>query len=173
MTGSDDKTWARHFSQRKIIAIDPGKAGGIAVYNCETKKVIALTTMPETPSDLLSFIKRYRKNSRVYMELVGGLPKMGGSAMFNFGKGFGHLEMAILSCDIPVVEVRPQEWQKALGTGNKGQRTTNQWKTKLKEIAQKRWPGVEREFGLKNKTQWLSVSDALLILEYGRLKENE
>lgn len=91
--------------------------------------------------------------------------------MFNFGKGFGHLEMALISLGIPLTEVRPQEWQKSLGTGTKGSRTTNEWKTRLKEMAQKRWPTVERDFGLKNKGQWLSVSDALLILEYARLKE--
>lgn len=171
MTDLEDKTWAKYYGKQKIIAIDPGKAGGIAVYSVEDGAVIALTTMPETPTDLFNFLKRYAKNSCVYMELVGGLPKMSGSAMFNFGKGFGHLEMSFIALGMPLREVRPQEWQKALGTGNKGTRSTNEWKTKLKEMAQKRWPTVERDFGLKNKGQWLTVSDALLILDYARLKE--
>ena len=171
MTTLEDKTWAKYYAKTKLITIDPGKAGGIAVYDAEEGRVIALTTMPETPTDLFNFLKRYAKNSRVYMELVGGLPKMSGSGMFNFGKGFGHLEMCLIALGMPLVEVRPQEWQKALGTGTKGSRTTNEWKTKLKEIAQKRWPTVERDFGLKNKGQWLTVSDALLLLEYARLKE--
>lgn len=171
MTTLEDKTWAKYFATAKIITIDPGKAGGIAVYSVEHERIIALTTMPETPTDLYSFLKRYAKNSRVYMELVGGLPKMSGSGMFNFGKGFGHLEMCLIALGMPLIEVRPQEWQKALGTGTKGTRTTNEWKTKLKEMAQKRWPTVERDFGLKNKGQWLTVSDALLLMEYARLKE--
>lgn len=171
MTNLEDKTWTKYFLKDKLIAIDPGKAGGIAVYSIEDARVIALTTMPETPTDLFNFLRRYAKNSRVYMELVGGLPKMSGSGMFNFGKGFGHLEMSFIALNIPLTEVRPQEWQKALGTGTKGSRTTNEWKTRLKEIAQKRWPTVESAFGLKTKGQWLSVSDALLILEYARLKE--
>lgn len=171
MTTLEDKTWSKYFFKQKIITVDPGKSGGIAVYSVEDGAIIALTVMPETPSDLFNFLKRYSRNSRVYMELVHGLPKMSGSGMFNFGKGFGHLEMALISLRIPFSEVRPQEWQKALGTGTKGHRTTNEWKTKLKDIAQKRWPSVERDFGLKNKGQWLSVSDALLIMEYARLKE--
>ena len=171
MTTLEDKTQSKYFGKPKIITIDPGKAGGIAVYCEESKEIIALTTMPETPTDLFNFLKRYSKNCRVYMERVQGLPKMSGSGMFNFGKGFGHLEMALISLGMPLVEVRPQEWQKAIGTGTKGQRSTTEWKTRLKEIAQKIWPGVEKAFSLKNKGQWLSVSDALLILEYARLKE--
>lgn len=171
MTTLEDKSWAKYYAKEKIIAIDPGKAGGIAVYSVPDGAIIALTSMLETPTDLFNFLKRYCKNSRVYMELVHGLPKMSGSGMFNFGKGFGHLEMCFISLGIPLTEVRPQEWQKALGTGTKGKRSTNEWKTRLKEIAQKRWTTVERDFGLKNKGQWLSVSDALLILEYARLKE--
>lgn len=171
MTDANDKKWVQFFKSKKLIAIDPGKAGGIAIYCPEVDKIIALATMPETPADVYNFLKRYQCNSRVYMELVHGLPKMGGAAMFNFGKGFGHLEMCLVALGIPVTEVRPQEWQKSLGTGSKGQRSTNQWKTHLKEMAQKIWPYVERDFSIRNKGQWLSVSDALLILEFARLKE--
>ena len=66
MTTLEDKTWAKYYAKTKLITIDPGKAGGIAVYDVEEGRVIALTTMPETPTDLFNFLKRYAKNSRVY-----------------------------------------------------------------------------------------------------------
>lgn len=93
------------------------------------------------------------------------MPNNGGSRAFTFGRGFGHLEMALLSCHIPVVEVTPQKWQKALQLGNKGKRTETQWKTKLKERAEQLFP----EVGKITK----ATSDALLILEYARLMEKE
>ena len=58
MTTLEDKTWARHYAKEKIIAIDPGKAGGIAVYSVPDGAVIALTSMLDTPTDLFNFLKR-------------------------------------------------------------------------------------------------------------------
>ena len=86
--------------------------------------------MPETPQEILSFLTAYQFNSICYLEKVGGLPGMGGSSMFNFGKGkgFGHLEMALLCRKIPTVEVTPQKWQKALQLGVKGKKSNTDWK---------------------------------------------
>jgi hypothetical protein len=162
------EVFIKHIKDSKIIAIDPGKAGGIAVFSVDCNEIISLITMPETPQDLFNFLNRYRNNSRCYVERVGGIPGMGASAMFNFGRGFGHLEMALVACKIPTIEVTPQKWQKDLQLGHKGKQSTNEWKTKLKNIAQQMYPDVERKFNLKTKKDWLSVSDALLILEYAR-----
>ena len=101
-------------AKSKIIAIDPGTNGGIAVYSNESSNVIEVIKMPSTPQDVLSFLLKHKEDSICYLEKVGGMPGQGGSAMFNFGKGYGHLEMALLACDIPTVTVTPQIWQKAL-----------------------------------------------------------
>lgn len=162
----EDKSWIKYLKDRKIIAVDPGKEGGIVVYSVDRDEIIAVTHMPETPLDLLIFITKYQKNAVCYLEKVGGLPGMGGSSMFNFGKGFGHLEMALLARKIPTVEVTPQKWQKELQLGTKGKKTTTQWKTKLKERAQQLYPSVGAKFNLKTKQDWMRVSDALLILRY-------
>ena len=158
---------SKYFNDRKVIAIDPGKEGGIAVFSLDSDKLIALVHMPETPRDLLLFLSKWQKNSVCYLEKVGGLPGMGGSAMFNFGKGFGHIEMALIARNIPIIEVTPQKWQKHLQLGTKGSKSTNEWKTKLKEVAQRLYPKVETDFSLKTKKDWLRVADALLILKYG------
>lgn len=161
--------WTKYIKDQKIIAIDPGKAGGIAVYSIDSKELIDLVEMPDTPQDLLNFFKHYQFNSRCYLEKVGGLPGMGASAMFNFGKGFGWIEMALIANKIPTMEVTPQKWQKELQLGTKGKKTTTQWKTKLKERAQQLYPSVGAKFNLKFKKDWLAVSDALLILHYARI----
>lgn len=151
-------------SHRKIMAIDPGANGGIAIYSKDLEKVIEVVKMPETPQELLNFISSYKENTTAcYIEKVGGLPGMGGSRMFNFGKQFGWLEMALLSNQIPAIEVTPQRWQKELQLGNKRDKTATQWKNKLKQRAEQLFPYVGRIT--------LAVSDALLILHYGIIQE--
>ena len=154
----------KFFKNEKIIAIDPGKHGGIVVYDVNNKRVIECVQMPETPLDILSFLSIYSNNSVCYLEKVGGIPGSGGAnSMFNFGKGFGYLEMALLCKKIKTIEVTPQKWQKALQLGNKGNMSTSEWKNKLKQRAQQLFPNIGKIT--------LSTSDALLILEYARKEE--
>lgn len=155
----ENKERIKFFKDRKIIAIDPGKNGGIAIYSSEKNKLIEVVKMPSTPQELLSFLRLYQFNSVCYLEKVGGLPGMGGSAMFNFGKGFGHIEMALLCAKIPTNEVLPQKWQKFLSLGTKGSKSTSEWKNKLRTRAEQLFPNVGKIT--------LATSDALLILKYG------
>lgn len=159
----ENKEWIKYLKDRKIIAIDPGAHGGIAIFSVDKDRLIEVVKMPDTPQDLLDLISKYQINSKCYLEKVGGLPGMGGSSMFNFGKGFGHLEMALLCRKIPTTEVTPQKWQKALQLGTKGHKSTSQWKNKLKAKAQQLYPKVPKIT--------LAISDALLILEYARITE--
>lgn len=159
----ENKEWIKYLKDRKIIAIDPGAQGGIAIFSVDKDKLIEVVKMPDTPQDLLYLISKYQINSKCYLEKVGGLPGMGGASMFNFGKGFGHLEMALLCRKIPTTEVTPQKWQKALQLGTKGHKSTSQWKNKLKAKAQQLYPKVPKIT--------LAISDALLILEYARITE--
>lgn len=158
----DDKSWIRFVRDKKIIAIDPGKNGGIAVFSTDKDKLLEIIKMPDTPFDLYKFLSKYKTNCKCYLEKVGGLPGMGGSAMFNFGKGFGHIEMALLCNKIPTMEVTPQKWQKVLQLGTKGNKSTTEWKNKLKIRAQQLYPNV---------SVTLALSDALLILEYAKIIE--
>lgn len=163
--------WIKHIKDERIIAIDPGINGGISVYSKTCKEVIDCIPMPESPNDLLKFLSHHQKNAVCYLEKVQGIPGMGATAMFNFGRGFGQLEMALVAMKIPTIEVTPQKWQKELQLGVKGHKTTNEWKTKLKTFAQQLFPNIERKFNLKTKTAWLKVSDSLLIMEYARRQE--
>ena len=158
----ENKERAKFFKHNKIIAIDPGNNGGITIYSAEDKRVIESVKMPATPQELLNLLRIYSFNSVCYLEKVQGLPGMSGGGMFTFGRGYGHLEMALLCCKIPTVSVTPQKWQKELQLGNRGNKSTTEWKNKLKAKA-------EQLFAYVRIT--LAVSDSLLILQYAKIKE--
>lgn len=148
-----------YYKDRLIIGIDPGAAGGIGVYSITQGRLIMAIKMPETPTDLLAFLKLHSLNSKCYLEKVGGIPGNGANAMFNFGRGYGHLEMALLACRIPTETVTPQKWQKEFQLGGRGKTMSKtEWKNKLKAKAQQLFPTF-------NAT--LATCDAMLIALYG------
>lgn len=93
---------------KKYIGIDPGVHGGIVVLSADGS-VVEVAKMPATPMDLLDFLSRHKDDSFCVLERVGGMPGNGGSAMFNFGKGYGHLQMALLALGIPTSDVTPNK----------------------------------------------------------------
>lgn len=145
---------------KRYIGIDPGKHGGIAVMGADGE-VLDVVKMPETPQDLLDFLERYKDDSFCTLERVGGMPGNGGSAMFNFGKGYGHLQMALLALHIPTEDVTPNKWEKTYQLGSSGKYTKTEWKNRLKAKAQQMFPHLGKKITL-------ATCDALLICEYGR-----
>ena len=145
---------------KRYIGIDPGKHGGIAVMGADGE-VLDVVKMPETPQDLLDFLEQYKDDSFCTLERVGGMPGNGGSAMFNFGKGYGHLQMALLALHIPTEDVTPNKWEKTYQLGSSGKYTKTEWKNRLKAKAQQMFPHLGEKITL-------ATCDALLICEYGR-----
>lgn len=145
---------------KKYIGIDPGAHGGIAVLS-DDGSVVEVAKMPTTPMDLLDFLSKYKDDSYCILERVGGLPGQGGSAMFNFGKGYGHLQMALLALGIPTNDVTPNKWEKSFQLGSSGKYGKTEWKNRLKAKAQQLFPSLGRKITL-------ATCDALLIAEYGR-----
>lgn len=153
-----------------IIAIDPGKKGGLAVMDLNNE-VVDVANMPDTPQDLLEFLKEAKNygDCVCYLEKVGGMPGNGGSAMFNFGKGYGHIEMALLALEIPTMTVTPQMWQKTYNVGSVSITRSDaadkrEHKNKLKAKAQQLFPSL-------GKRVTLQTCDALLIGLYGCNRE--
>lgn len=149
------------------IGIDPGKSGGIAVIQETDVDVWSLGSM--TLKDLwTAFHHRFgyiTPSITAVIEQVGGYNSseggQPGSAMFNFGKGVGHLEMALTAAGIPWTACPPQRWQKALGIpSRKKTESKTEWKRRLRSEAERRFPNVK----MTN-----AVADALLIAEYARL----
>ena len=148
---------------KELIAIDPGKSGGIAWRMAYGTRAIP---MPATEPDIAQKLKEiyyHLDKPTILIEEVGGYVgrPQPGSAMFTFGRNFGFL-LGVLTClSARIVLVRPQKWQGFLGLGTSdGNRT--KWKNKLKSKAQNLYPDLDIT---------LSTSDALLILEYGAKTE--
>jgi len=141
------------------IGIEHGKNGGIAVID-ELGHAYA-DKMPETLQDLFELLNSYSVgcdgNCRAYLEQVHSSPQMGVKSAFTFGNGFGHLEMALTAAGIPFERVRPQVWQKAMGCMTKGDKNVS------KRKAQELFPQLKCTH---------ATSDALLIAEFGRRKNN-
>lgn len=150
--------------KQRIIGIDVGKNGGIVVYDTENNKLLECIKMPPTPKDLLDFLSIYKENSVCYLERVNGMTGQSASASFVFGEGYGQLTMGLIACGIPTVTVSPQTWQKTIGLRNTDKLGKTEWKNILKKKAQQLFPYAKVT---------LATSDALLICEYGRIKEKE
>ena len=138
---------------KRIIAIDPGASGGIAIYD---DGEVTVHKMPETPKDILTLLSIYRYNAVCFMEKVHAMPKQGVTSVWNFSANFHHLEMALLANEIPCELITPRTWMKTMGLGTRGD-DKGAWKNKLKAKAQQLYPSIKI-------TLW--NADPLLILHY-------
>lgn len=143
-----------------IIGVDPGENGGIAVMN-EAHSVVDVANMPATPRDILEYLRPYSGKAVCYLEDVGkGMPGQSSSATAKFARHCGHLEMALMALEIPVVKVMPQKWQKTYSLGRSSECGKSEWKNRLKARAQELFPDLGKKVTLK-------TCDALLIALYG------
>ena len=155
-----------------IIAIDPGKSGGYAVHwgvpskahtprGINVYKMGSETDFIEQVESIKSYAKDEGYDIDAAIELVGGYAGgegQPGSRMFTFGESFGFSKGVIMAGKIPLKEIRPQEWQKIVGAGNrKAHKSKSAWKRHLVNLAKKHFPQVQ---GIN-----LATADALLILE--------
>ena len=150
-----------------IMAIDPGKNGGIA-YRLGSGEIHSLP-MPPTPGDVMDMIRTVKVIDSTtgmvcYMEeciKYAGNNQSGSSAIV-YGRNYGFIEGVIQTLGIKLHGVRPQQWLKELEVGRKGNLTNTEWKNKLKALSQRLFP---------TEKITLKTADALLILEYAIRKE--
>lgn len=149
---------------RIYLGIDPGKNGGLAIVGAREDA----TKMPGTERDLWDCFARLAEDTGLHphavIEKVGGYIRGSqgniGSAMFNFGVGYGMLKMALVAAHIPFEEVTPRTWQKSVGISPKRKaESKQQFKNRIKGIAQRLFPNLQVT---------LATADALLIAEYCR-----
>lgn len=141
----------------RIMGIDPGKSGGIAVLSDEWQLVMP---MPETEADIKEVIKQELDSAkekeqflRCYLEAVHAMPGQGVVSMFKFGMNYGIIRGILSALGISFETVSPAKWQRALGCLSKGDKNVT------KRKAQELFPLLK----ITHKT-----ADALLIAEYGR-----
>lgn len=106
-----------------ILGIDPGLSGALAFMDSELI-VYDIPTFEITRNGknkrqidlqkLLAILKLWPVE-KAHLESVNAMPGQGVSSMFQMGRGFGQIEMALAACNIPVTYITPQVWKKALG----------------------------------------------------------
>src|SRR5258708_4924137 len=108
-----------------MIAIDPGKNGGIAI--ALTGQAVTTFHIPPTDGELLRKLELAKASGAItaYLEdivLFTGV-KIPSSSGIKYGASWGIIKGILLTLKFRIVLVRPQKWQKALGLGNSREKT--------------------------------------------------
>lgn len=140
----------------KILGIDPGQNGGIAVI--VDGALIECVAMPETEHDINEIFERNADAKVAFLEQVHSMPKQGVASTFTFGKNYGFLRGLLVANKIVFLDITPHVWQKAFGIVAKKDETKTMHKNRLKGYAQQMFP--KQKFTLKN-------CDAALLAWYG------
>ena len=153
----------------KIIGIDPGLSGAIAIL--ENNKVLNIFDIPvmsegkKNKRQLNSaltckFIKRkYPLNDEevaVVVEQVNAMPGQGVTSMFNFGQTFGALKGICAALRITNFFVRPSKWKKHFELINSSKDAS---RTKAIEM----YPKLSNQLAKKKD---VNKSDAILIARF-------
>ena len=152
----------------KIIGIDPGLSGGIAVL--ENNKILNMFDMPVmaegkknkrqlNSAQLVSLIKdniKVNEEIVVVVEQVNAMPGQGVNSMFNFGQTFGAIKGVCAALELPIFFVRPSKWKKHFELINSSKDSS---RTKAIEM----YPALSNQLAKKKD---VNKSDAILIARY-------
>jgi crossover junction endodeoxyribonuclease RuvC len=152
----------------KIIGIDPGLSGAIAIL--ENNKVLEIYDMPVmsegkknkrqlNSAQLVKLIKDNLYNVEevaVVVEQVNAMPGQGVTSMFNFGQTFGAIKGVCAALSLPIFFVRPSKWKKHFELINSSKDAS---RTKAIEM----YPVLSNKLSKKKD---VNKSDAILIARY-------
>lgn len=161
----------RKIAERIWLGIDPGQKGGLVALS--NFGVIEYEVMHSTEFDIwLWFEDRNHLNVTACIEKVHSMPKQGVASSFTFGVNYGNLRMALTAAGISFEEVLPRTWQKGLGIPpRKKTETRNQFKNRLRGVAQQLFPQLPIWKEPRSKGRQLAICDALLIAEFCKRKD--
>ena len=146
------------------ITIDPGVNGGIAWGSTALASCMGMPDSDTEIAEEIGLLYSMRPGVKCVIEDV---PKfvgraLPGSTIFPLAFNCGLIRGIAVSLRMPVILVRPQDWQKHFRLGSKGDSTTTEHKNKLKAEAQRRYPHLKVT---------LKTADALLMLAYAQEKQ--
>ena len=152
----------------RIIGIDPGLSGGIAILeNNKIKEMFDMPVMAEGKKNkrqlnsalLAQLIKDNIgdiNDSVVVVEQVNAMPGQGVTSMFNFGQTFGAIKGICAALELPIFFVRPAKWKKHFELINSSKDAS---RTKVIEM----YPSIAEKLSKKKD---VNKSDAILIARY-------
>ena len=152
----------------KIIGIDPGLSGAIAIL--ENKKVLKIFDIPVmsegkknkrqlNSAQLVNIVKENINNNEeiaVVVEQVNAMPGQGVTSMFNFGQTFGAIKGVCAALRLPIYFVRPSKWKKHFELINSSKDAS---RTKVIEM----YPYLSDQLSKKKD---VNKSDAILIARF-------
>ena len=152
----------------KIIGIDPGLSGAIAVL--KSNKVLNIFDMPVMSEGkknkrqlnsalLVNLIKENIDSDEevsVVVEQVNAMPGQGVTSMFNFGQTFVAIKGVCAALELPIFFVRPSKWKKHFELINSSKDSS---RTKTIEM----YPKLSNQLSKKKD---VNKSDAILIARY-------
>ncbi len=109
----------------KILGIDIGSCGAIALLDAETGALIEVADMPilrDGPKNrpcvnaplLAEVIYRFHAGAAI-IEYVGARPGEGPTGAFAFGRSRGVVEGVLGACGVPCSFITPPVWKRAVG----------------------------------------------------------
>lgn len=151
-------------NKQYIIAIDPGKQGGItAMYG---DKIVDISKLPPNPGDFYEYLlflglpRAYRGELTIIIEDVHSMPTDGSRQAFTFGRGLGQLEGVFAAMGLlgTLKRVSPMKWMNHFGLkrDKANDETKTQFKNRLKELAIKK----------SKRNMTLAICDSYLIALY-------
>lgn len=144
-----------------IVGIDPGKTGAIA-WLSEAGHLIEVRDLPTSKEGIMCAVLAEwvsapgRRPVRAFIERVAARPGAGVSGMFNFGRGYGHLEGVLAACGVPIERITPTVWKGALRLS----RDKDASRARAAEL----WPGLAGCFARKKDD---GRAEAALIGRFG------
>ena len=153
----------------RIIGIDPGLSGGIAVL--DDLKIFDMFDMPImsegkknknqlNSAQLVNIIKKHIVLGKTFVivEQVSAMPGQGVTSMFNFGQTFGSIKGICAALNLPIFYVRPAKWKKHFELINSSKDAS---RTKVIEM----YPSISDRLSRKKD---VNKADAILIGRYFR-----
>tara|TARA_B100000963_G_scaffold248538_1_gene217641 strand:- start:1 stop:492 length:492 start_codon:yes stop_codon:yes gene_type:complete len=152
----------------KIIGIDPGLSGAIAILkNNKVLNIFDVPVMSEGKKNkrqlnsalLVSLLRDNIDNNEevaVVVEQVNAMPGQGVTSMFNFGQTFGAIKGICAALNLPIFFVRPSKWKKHFELINSSKDSS---RTKAIEM----YPQLSKQL---TKKKDVNKSDAILIARF-------
>ena len=154
----------------RIIGIDPGLSGGIAIL--DDLKIFDVYDMPVmsegkknknqlNSAQLVNIIKKNiisNEDTFLIVEQVSAMPGQGVTSMFNFGQTFGSIKGICAALNLPIFFVRPAKWKKHFDLINSSKDAS---RTKVIEM----YPSISPRLSKKKD---VNKADAILIARYFR-----
>ena len=152
----------------RIIGIDPGLSGGIAIL--DDLKIFDIYDMPImsegkknknqlNSAQLVNIIRKNlipNGNTFLIVEQVSAMPGQGVTSMFNFGQTFGSIKGICAALNLPIFFVRPAKWKKHFDLINSSKDAS---RTKVIEM----YPSISPRLSKKKD---VNKADAILIARY-------